>query len=154
MKIDITEYYISTDKSLLNHEKVWSLLRDCFWSRNIPIQYVSRLIKYSLCFGVYQKDNVLIGFGRVISDYTTYAYICDVVIDPNHRKKGIGSNLINEIMSHSDLKGLKTWSLRTTEEAKEIYLKNGFKHAIQPETQLEINNLDIYISPEFCNLYE
>lgn len=154
MKIDTTKYYISTDKSLLNHDKIWKLLRNCFWSKGIPIEYVSRLIKYSLCFGVYLKNNELIGFGRVVSDYTTYAYICDIVIDQNHRKKGIGSNLISAIMEHRDLKGLKTWSLRTTDEAKKIYFRNGFQNAIQPETLLEINNLDIYTSQDFYNLYK
>jgi GNAT superfamily N-acetyltransferase len=154
MKIEMTEYYISTDKSLLDHKKICYLLSGCFWSKNIPIEYVSRFIQYSLCFGVYQNDNVLIGFGRVISDYTTYAYICDVVIDPNHRKKGLGSKLINSIMSHNDLRGLKTWSLRTTKEAKKIYLRKEFQKTDHPDTQLEINNLDIYTSPDFCNLYK
>ena len=148
-------YYISTEKLLLNKEKIWRLLSDCFWSKNIPIEYVSRFIKFSLCFGVYQKsDNDLIGFGRVISDYTTYAYICDIVIDVLHRKKGIGSQLIKEMMSHPDLQGLKTWSLRTSEEARKIYLKNGFQIANHPETQLEINVLDIYTHPDFFNVHK
>lgn len=151
---NMNNYYISTEKSILNTEKIRSLLTDCFWSKNIPIEYVERFINFSLCFGVYLKHkNTLVGFGRVISDYTTYAYICDVVIDLPHRGKGLCNMLIKKMMSHPDLSGLKTWSLRTTDEAKNIYLKNGFKIATYPETQFEINNLDIYSSPDFYNLY-
>lgn len=151
----MNNYYISTEKHLLNIEKIWSLLKECFWSKNIPIEYIDRFIEFSLCFGVYKlNDNQLVGFGRVISDYTTYAYICDIVVDSNHRGKGIANALIREIMSHNDLQGLKTWSLRTTEEARNIYMKNEFKLADHPETLLEKNDLGIYLHHEFVNLHK
>ena len=151
----MTDYYISTDKTLLDKERICALLRDCFWSKNIPIDYVERFTKYSLCFGVYQKgDNKLVGFGRVISDYTTYAYVCDIIIDPLHRKNGLGNQLVKAMMTHPELQGLKTWSLRTTEEARKIYLKNGFSVADHPETQLEVNDLDIYCRSNFINLHK
>ena len=150
----MSDYYISTDKSLLDKEKICALLKDCFWSKNIPIGYVERFLKFSLCFGVYQKkNNNLVGFGRVISDFTTYAYVCDVVIDSPHRKKGIGNNLIKEMMAHPDLQGLKTWALRTTDDAKNIYLKHGFQVMSHPETLLEIDDLEIYSHPHFNNLH-
>lgn len=151
----MSDYYISTDKSLLNIEKICVLLRDCFWSKNIPIEYVERFLKFSLCFGVYQKsNNKLVGFGRVISDFTTYAYVCDVIIDPLHRKKGLGNILITEMMTHPDLQGLKTWALRTTDEARKIYLNNGFQIADHPETRLEIDDVEIYSHPHFKNLHK
>lgn len=147
-------YFISTDKSLLDKEKICILLKDCFWSRNIPIEYVNRFIIHSLCFGIYQKkDNSLIGFGRVISDYTTYAYVCDIVIDSSHRKKGLGNLLIKEMLTHPELQGLKTWALRTTDDAKKIYLKNGFSVANYPDALLEINDLDVYSHSYFKNLH-
>jgi GNAT superfamily N-acetyltransferase len=68
-------------------------------------------------------------------------------------KKGLGSALFSALLNHPELKGLKTWSLRTTEEARKIYEKNGFKIAGSPETILEINNLEIYTAPDFLNLY-
>ena len=151
----MSDYYISTDKSLLDKKIICTLLKECFWSKNIPQEYVDRFIQHSLCFGVYQKNNNhLVGFGRVISDFTTYAYICDVIIDKQHRKNGLANRLVKEILSHPDLQGLKTWSLRTSEEARKIYEKNGFKIAGQPETQLEINDLDIYSSPHFNHLHK
>lgn len=151
----MTSYYISTDKTLLDKERVCTLLQGCFWSTNIPIEYVDRFIKFSLCFGIYlNSDNKLVGFGRVISDYTTYAYICDTIIDPVHRQRGLGSQLIKEMMAHPELQGLKTWALRTTEEARKIYLKNGFNIADHPKTQLEINDLEIYCRSNFINIHQ
>ncbi len=148
-------YFISTEKSLLNIEKIHSLLRNCFWCKNIPLEYVERFVKYSLCFGIYpQNTRALIGFARVISDFTTYAYVCDLIIDPDHRKKGLATRLIKEILSHPDLQGLKTWSLRTSEEAQAIYKKLGFMLAENSDTILEINDLDIYLHLDFMNLYE
>lgn len=148
-------YFISTDKSLLNKDRIRDLLKDCFWSKNIPIEYIARFIRFSLCFGIYTRENnELIGFGRIISDYTTYAYVCDVIVDPRHRNLGLGSALIENMMSHPELQGLKTWTLKTTEDARKMYEKCGFKLACHPETQLEIDDLDIYAAPNFCNLHE
>ena len=148
-------YFISTNKSLLNEHKIWSLLKECFWSKSIPIEYVTRFIDHSLCFGIYQNtDKELVGFGRVITDYTTYAYICDIIIDSRHRKKGLGSTLVKSIINYPELQGLKTWSLRTTTEAKKIYEKCGFKVANHPDTQFEINNLEIYCHPTFVNIHQ
>ena len=80
----------------------------------------------------------------MITDYTTYAYICDVIIESQHRNQGLGKALIQRILSHPELRGLKTWSLRTTESARKIYEKYGFKIAEEPHTLLEINDLNIY----------
>lgn len=151
------DYYFSTKKNFLNKDKmkIWQLLKDCFWSKDVPIEYIERFIKHSLCFGIYEIFfDQLIGFGRVISDYTTYAYVCDVVIDPLHRRKGLGKALINEIMSHAELQGLKTWTLRTTEDARQIYENKGFVITVVPETQMEINDPDIYSKQTFINLHE
>lgn len=151
----MNDYFISTDKHLLVRERIWSLLKECFWSKNIPIEYVDRFILHSLCFGIYQANgNQLVGFGRVISDFTTYAYMADIIIDPNHRRKGLGRALVKKILSHPDLQGLKTWALRSTEEARNIYMNNNFKIADHPTTNLEINNLEIYSDPHFINLHQ
>lgn len=90
----------------------------------------------------------------ISTDKVTYAYVCDIIIDPLHRKKGLGNQLVKEMMSHPELQGLKSWALRSTDEARKIYLKNGFTVADHPETQLEINDLDIYSHQHFKNLHE
>lgn len=148
-------YYVSTDVNLLNRDVVWRLLKDQFWCKDLPIEYVDRFFKHSLCFGVYKKsDNMQVGFLRVISDLTTYAYICDVVVDPLHRRKGLGTQLFDAALQHPDLQGLKAWSLRATPEARPLYESRGFSAAENPSTILERENLAIYTDPNFVNLHK
>lgn len=138
-------YYISSDHRKLNVERVWSLLKDCFWSKNIPIAHVEKFIRHSLCFGAYQVEgDQLVGFGRVISDFTTYAYVCDVVVEEAHRHQGLATGMLDAMFSHVSLQNLKTWSLKTTDEARHIYQKKGFAVVAPAESQLEIDRLDIY----------
>lgn len=153
--MDSANYYISTDQTLLDAVKVHALLKDFFWAKNIPPSYVRRFMRHSLCFGVYTKaTNELAGFGRVISDYTTFAYVCDVVIDPRHRRHGLANALISTMMHHPDLQGLQTWSLRTTEEARRIYQAHGFELAVDPHTILEIDKLGLYEQQDFVAIHE
>lgn len=148
------QYYISTDNHLLDVHKIHTLLKDCFWCKNIPVSYIQRFIQYSLCFGVYQKNNhTLVGFARVISDFTTYAYVADVIIDPVHRRLGLGKRLMRTILSHPELQGLKTWSLRSTNEARAIYEAEGFCMAAEPATLLEREDLEIYSKSEFHAIF-
>ena len=154
-KFIMGSFFVSTSKQLLHKETIHRLLKDQFWSKDIPIEYVSRFIDHSCCFGVYKKEtNEQVGFARVITDYTTYAYMCDLVIDEKHRGQGLGANLVDSIMAHPDLQGLKAWTMRTTEDARKIYEKRGFKVAEHPETNLEIENLKIYSDPGFKNLHK
>jgi pyrimidine deaminase RibD-like protein len=143
----VNHYYISTDKSLLDVYKVHSMLKDCFWSRQVPLSIVERSIQYSLCFGIYTvSGNEQVGFGRVISDFATYAYVTDIVIDEKHRKSGLAYALFSSMQTHLDLQGLKTWSLRASDEARQIYLSHGFSIAEDAQTILEISDLDIYLN--------
>lgn len=150
------KYYLSThqDLHLKNKRNIWLLLNDCFWSKEIPIEYVERFIRFSLCFGAFNKNDELIGFGRVITDYTTYAYICDVVVNLNYRQQGVCTNLLENMLSHPDLQGLKTWSLISTNDSKKIYIQHGFKKCSPHSMHLEINNLDIYTNSDFINRFK
>lgn len=148
-------YFVSTAKSLLNQEVIWKLLKDQYWSKDVPIEYVGRFIEHSLCFGAYKdRTNEQIGFARVISDYTTYAYMCDVVVTKEHQDQGVGTLLIDTALQHQDLQGLKTWSLRSTEASRKLYEIRGFKMAEQPGSILEIDDVKIYTRPNFQNLHE
>ncbi len=141
----MSQYYISSDHAKLDVERVWLLLKDCFWSKNIPITHIQKFIQHSLCFGAYVKiDDRLVGFGRVISDFTTYAYVCDIIIDESHRHQGLASKMLDAMFLHPNLQNLKTWSLKTTDEARKIYQKKGFGFVMPEGSQLEIDNLGIY----------
>lgn len=140
-------YFITTDTALLQLQanKIQYLLKDCFWSKHVPLNIVKKFLNHSLCFGVINKiDNKLVGFGRAITDYTTFAYIADVIIDETHRRKKLATRLVKTILAHPELQHLKTWALKPTEEAKEIYLRHGFAESQSPCKQLEINRYDIY----------
>nr|BFD33689.1 hypothetical protein GTC16762_33080 [Pigmentibacter ruber] len=140
-----TEYYITNDLTEKEIESSWNLVKNCFWSEEIPYVKFKSALNNSLNFCIVNVNSGHIcGFGRVITDYYTYAYLCDVVIHPEYRKKGLGNILIDNILNHKDLQGLKTINLRTTKEAKKIYIKNGFKLAKDPEYILEKEDLNIY----------
>src|SRR5215813_2156048 len=130
------DYIISTDKSLLQINIIHGFLRNAYWCEGIPIDIVERAIKNSLCFGVY-KDSAQVGFARVVSDYATFAYLADVFILEEHRGQGLSKRLMEAIMSHPDLQGLRRWSL-ATRDAHELYRKFGFETPKNPQNLMEI----------------
>ena len=90
-------YQISTDKNLLQVNIIHSFLADeSYWSKDIPKNIVEKAISNSLCFGVYKND-IQVGFARVVSDFATFAYLCDVFIVTEHRGKGLSKWLMEKI---------------------------------------------------------
>ena len=86
----------------------------------------------------------MVGFGRVITDYATYAYICDVFIIQDYRGKGLGKFLIQTIKSHPELQNLHRWSL-VTKDAHGLYRQYGFKELANPENYMEIKVQNAYL---------
>lgn len=136
-------YLLSTDKSKIELEIVHSYLsNESYWAEGIPIETVKRSIDHSLCFGIY-FDNGQVGFARIISDFTTFAYLADVFVLPGHRGKGLSKWLMKIIMEYPDLQGLRRFLL-TTMDAHELYRKYGFTEYPQPERMMSRNVPDIY----------
>jgi GNAT superfamily N-acetyltransferase len=136
---------ITTDKSTLNISLIHKFLsEESYWAKGISLELVARSIKNSLCFGVYDKDRQ-IGFARVITDYTTFAYLADVFIVSEYRRKGISKELINYIKSYPELQGLRRWVLATA-DAQGLYKKFGFSALSHPERFMEIRNQNIYLN--------
>lgn len=136
-------YHISTNKSKLNINTIHKFLsEEAYWCENIPFEVVKKSIENSFCFGVYH-DEEQIGFARLVTDYSTYAYLADVFILPSHRGKGLGTMLMEEIINHPELQGLRKISLATS-DAHRLYEKFGFGPPEKPETLMEIFNPDIY----------
>jgi GNAT superfamily N-acetyltransferase len=143
MQIHASDYSVSTDKSKLDLPLIHTFLStQAYWSLNIPFAIVKRSIENSFCFGVYQGDRQ-VGFGRVITDFATIAYLGDVFILPEHRGKGLSKRLVGEIMAHPDLQGLRRWILLTS-DAHELYRRYGWKSIAGPDRYMEIANPDIY----------
>ncbi len=113
------------------------------WNQNILVETVRTANENSLCFGVFY-DNEQVGFARVITDYATIAYLGDVFIVPMHRGKGLSKWLMETIMKHPQLLGLRRWILLTA-DAHELYKKFGWQPVAKPERYMELYNPDVYV---------
>jgi GNAT superfamily N-acetyltransferase len=135
-------FLISTDQNKLDIPMIYSFLTSSYWAKNIPLDIVEKSVRNALCFGIYD-GSLQVGFARVISDYATYAYICDVFILDDYRGKGLSKWLMQCIMQHSELQGLRRWSL-VTRDAHELYRKFGFAQLQKPERYMEILRVPPY----------
>jgi GNAT superfamily N-acetyltransferase len=136
-------YTISTDPARLDLEIVHTYLaNDSYWASSVPMPVLKKAVENSLCFGVYQADRQ-VGFARVISDYATFAYLADVFILEEHRGQGCGKWLVESIMDHPQLQGLRRWML-VTRDAHGLYAQYGFKPLANPDRLMEIVDLEVY----------
>jgi GNAT superfamily N-acetyltransferase len=135
-------FLISTDPARLDIDAIHGYLRRAYWSENIPRAVVEKAVAHSLCFGVYAGDQ-LAGFARVISDYATFAYICDVFVLEEYRGQGLAKWLMAMILAHPELQGLRRWML-VTRDAHGLYRQQGFQPARRPENVMEITHPGIY----------
>jgi GNAT superfamily N-acetyltransferase len=123
------------------------LAKESYWSPEVPREIVVRAIQNSLCFGVYQRASaktVQVGFARVISDFASFAYLCDVYIDSGSRGHGLSKWLIENVMAHPHLQGLRRFLL-ATKDAHSLYEKFGFKKTANPDDWMEIKDNEIYL---------
>jgi GNAT superfamily N-acetyltransferase len=135
-------FLISTDRARLDLDMIHGFLTQCYWAKGIPRDVVARSIQHSLCFGIYDGTKQL-GFARVISDYATYAYIGDVFVLEEHRGNGLGKWMMQCIMEHPCLQGLRRWSL-ATQDAHGLYQQFGFRALKTPERFMEVHNPGVY----------
>lgn len=136
-------YFISTDKSLLDPSVIHAFLTDCYWAKGIPYENVLKRIENAMCFGVYDEAENQVGFARVITDAESFAYLADVFILPAHRGKGLSKLLMAFITDHSDLKNIKRFMLATV-DAQTLYARFGFQLVQHTERWMEKTNLTIY----------
>lgn len=136
------EIVVTTDRSRLDLEVIHGFLTSCYWAKGIPREAVARSMEHSLCFGAFD-DGRQVGFARVISDCTTFAYICDVFALESHRGRGVGKSLMTAILSHPELQGLRRWTL-FTRDAHGLYRQFGFGAPAHPERLMEVVAHDPY----------
>lgn len=117
-------YLISTNKDLLDLEKIKELLSLTYWANNRSYETIKKSIENSLCYGIYDENKAQVGFGRVITDYATIYYITDVVIDEENRSKGLGKELISLITKDKLFNSLS--GVLATNDAHSLYEKFGF----------------------------
>ena len=139
----IEGYRISSDQSELDIESIHGFISKSYWAEGIPMETLVKAISNSLCFGVFGKEKGQVGFARMVTDSATYAYLADVYILEDHRGKGLSKWLMREIMSHSDLQGLRRITLATA-DAHGLYEKFGFSKLAKPEIFMENWKPEIY----------
>ena len=137
-------YSISTDPSRLDIGVIQEFLAQSYWAEGIPRDVVERAIRGSICFGVYEYEKQ-IGFARVVTDAATFAYLGDVFIIETHRGRGLAAWLMELIIAHPDLQGLRRFSL-VTRDAHGLYEKFGFTPLTKPEGHMEIVRRGIYLA--------
>lgn len=137
------EFLISTDSSRLDLEIIYEFLTNCYWSKGIPRDVVTRSIEHSLCFGIYDSSGAQVGFARVISDLATVAYLGDVFVLESHRGRGLSKWMMECITQHPALQGLRRWIL-LTRDAHGLYSKFGFTPLKSAERYMELHNPSVY----------
>jgi GNAT superfamily N-acetyltransferase len=113
-----------------------------YWSRGIPLATVREAIANSLCFAGY-RDETLVAFARVISDYATFANLVDVFVLPANRGQGLARELLQAVLAHPQLQGLRRFTLATA-DAHGLYSKFGFAPLSRPERFMERYDPGVY----------
>jgi len=134
---------ITTDKSRLDIPLIHRFLAEqSTWAQGIPLATVRKAIEHSLCFGGF-VDGRQIAFARVISDYSTFANLVDVFVLPEHRGRGHSKALMQAVLAHPELQGLRRFTLSTS-TAHGLYAQFGFTPPLKPQTQMERFAPDVY----------
>ena len=126
-------YTITTDKARLDVAIIHRYLsQESYWAQGRPRDVVERSIAESLCFGALH-DGETVGFARVVTDKSTFAWLCDVFVLPEHQGHGLGKRLVEAVIGHPDLQGLRR-ILLATRDAHELYRRyGGFVELPSPE---------------------
>ena len=137
------DFTVETDPSKLDVGAIHAYLSRAYWSEGIPRDVVDKALANSLCFGLFRgKDQI--GLARVVTDRATYGYLCDVYVLEDFRGRGLGVWLMECVMGHPDLQGLRRFSL-ATRDAHSLYKKFGFAELKKPQSQMEILLDDVYL---------
>ena len=126
------EYSISTDKSKIDVKAVHDYLcHRSYWAKGRSIERVIKSIENSLCFGMYDREDNMLGFARVVTDKVVFAYLMDLFIFESYRGKGLGTKLVKHITEQADLQ-VRLWFLATA-DAHGLYEKFGFSALDDPD---------------------
>lgn len=142
----VAGYRISTDGTEMDLDKIHAFIVQSYWAYGIPFEVMKKAIENSLCFGVFTKQGEQVGFARMITDHATYAYLADVYVDKRHRSLGLAKWLMQVILDHPSLTGLRRIML-ATKDAHGLYNQFGFTPLNKPEIFMEKWNPDVYKNP-------
>jgi len=146
----VNTYEISTDPSRLQLDAIHAYLTRSYWSPGIPKELVARAIANSMCFGMYDvqgSTDTQVGFARVVTDKASFAYLADVYVLEEHRRQGLSKRLVEAVLGHPELQGMRRFLL-ATRDAHGLYAQFGFKAPAKPENFMEIRTPPAWLLPE------
>lgn len=142
------EYTISTDNELLDVRVIHDFVSNqSYWGQGRKLEVVQRALDHSLNFGIY-KDKQQIGFGRVVTDYATFAWIADVFVLSDFRGQGLSKWMMEVMLGHPQLQGFRRWVL-ATKDAHNLYSRFGFIPLHRPERWMERPDPTMQESPDY-----
>ncbi len=139
----VGSYIVSDNPARLDVKAMHAYLKRAYWSQEIPLEIVERAARASLCIGAYDASGAQVGLARFISDYATFAYVCDVYVLEEHRGRGLSKAMMAMACEHPKLQGLRRWTLVTL-DAHGLYEQFGFKPIVNQERFMERIVPDIY----------
>jgi GNAT superfamily N-acetyltransferase len=131
-------FLISTDPARLQPDEIFAYLSRSYWAKGRSREVVERALQGSLCFGLY-LDGRQIGLARVVTDFATFAYLCDVYVLEEFQGRGLGKWMLSVVMAHPGLKNLRRFML-ATRDAHSLYRQFGFTELKTPERWMEAFN--------------
>jgi GNAT superfamily N-acetyltransferase len=127
--------FVTTDPARIDRDLVHGFLAASYWSKGIPREVFERSLANALCFSLYDGA-AQVGFARVVTDRATFAYLADVFVLQAHRGRGLSKVIMEAVVAHPDLQGLRRWVL-ATRDAHGLYARYGFTPLAEPARFME-----------------
>ncbi len=134
--------FVTTDPAKLDKELVYGFLSQSYWAKGIPRAVFERAVANSLSFSLFDGE-AQVGFARVATDHATFAYLADVFVLPSHRGRGLSKLLMETIVAHPELQGLRRWVL-VTRDAHGLYARYGFTPLAKVDGYMERWDPEVY----------
>jgi GNAT superfamily N-acetyltransferase len=129
-------YWASDEHALIDLGRVHAWIsRESYWAEGRPRDAMARAIENSLVLGLYTADGTQVGFARFVTDYATFAWLCDVFIDAAHRDRGLGTFLVDTAVGHPDVRGVR--HILAAEPERSLYARFGYRPLARPERWME-----------------
>jgi GNAT superfamily N-acetyltransferase len=139
----VAGYKTSSDLKDMDLTTIHRFISNSYWAKNIPLNTMEKAINNSLCFGVFTECGRQVAFARMITDSATFAYLADGFVLQEHRGKGVSKLIMQDIIKHPDLQGIRRMVLATS-DAHGLYEQFDFKALSSPESFMELHQLDVY----------
>ncbi len=123
MEWALDDYELTDDSTRVDLDATHALLRDTYWASGRSREQVALSLEHSICFAL-TLDGIQVGLARILTDHGASSYICDVVIHPAHRGRGLGKWLMSCVLQHPAIQGTRVFLI--TKDAQDLYRQLGF----------------------------